>query len=545
MKSLFTITFQILLVLTIHAQENPPKVQQWTTYEITLTSSANYQNPYVDVAVWAVFTNPDNRRIKRPAFWDGGDLWKVRFAPPDTDGVWQWESYSSNANDQGLHGQTGSLHSVPYTGENALIAHGLLKMSKGYRNVVHQSGKPFLVVADTPWAIPFRATKEQVEIYAKDRKEKGFNTALMMTVQPDMEAEGPNERNTELGFKQAFSDLSQGHINLMDVTYFQYYDMLIQILLDHEFVPVYQPVFHGFGWKGKRVLGKEIDPDEYVRYVKYLLARYGSYPAFWLIAGDHNAMDPGVQESGEMLELWDGYEQPTGLHYNPCDDYIAVWAKNNPDIHCMHYNKIHQSEQWLDFQWAQTGHNNEHLYHKVERMYQNLPVKAVANGEPTYEGMNAGQNGIGWWQGEEAWMQLMSGGTMGVVYGAASLWQWKVTPNEAGWEAWTDQPLSWEGALKLKGSEYVGLVGKILGDLDWTDIQKRWDLANGRPLLAKEGEVYVSYLNHGGEIEIGNVPQTLNYSWVDPKTGHVEQQGKVNTSVFKAPNSNPWVLVIK
>ncbi len=544
MKFPLVLVFQTLFAIILNAQEEQQHVQQWTTHEITLKSELNYENPYGHVEVWAVFTNQNNDSLKRPAFWDGGNTWKIRFAPPDADKVWQWKSYASDNMDIGLHGKTGSLVSVPYSGENNLLANGLLKISKGYRNVVHQSGKSFLVVADTPWGIPFRATEEQVEIYAKDRQEKGFNSALMMTLQPDMKAEGPNARNTDQGFKRAFQDLSEGHINQMNPDYFQYYDGLIQILLDHEIVPVYQPVFHGFGWKGKQVLGTKIDPDEYVRYVKYLLARYGSYPAFWLIAGDHDANDPGVKESGEMLQLWDSYQQPTGLHYNPCDDYIATWAKNDPDKHCMHYNKTHHAEKWLDFQWAQSGHNDKHLYHKVERMYQNLPTKAVANGEPTYEGMNAGQNGLGWWQGEEAWMQLMHGGTMGVVYGAASLWQWKVTPNEEGWGAWTDQPLSWEGALKLKGSEYVGLVGKILHGLDITDIQKRWDLTNGKPLLAKEGLLYISYLNEGGEIQIPNVPDTLNYRWVNPKTGNVKQFGKATKTTFKAPSKNPWVLII-
>jgi hypothetical protein len=544
MKFPLVLVFQILLVVTLNAQEEQQNVQQWTTYEISLKSELRYENPYMDVEVWAVFTNQNNDSLKRPAFWDGSNAWRIRFSPPDTNTVWQWKSYASDHVDSGLHGKTGSFISVPYSGENKLLANGLLKMSKGYRNVIHQSGKSFLVVADTPWAIPFRATEEQVEIYAKDRQEKGFNTALMMTLQPDMKAEGPNARNTDQGFKRAFQDLSEGHINQMNPDYFQYYDDLIQILLGHEIVPVYQPVFHGFGWKGKQVLGTKINPEEYVRYVKYLLARYGSYPAFWLIAGDHDANDPGVKESGEMLQLWDSYQQPIGLHYNPCDDYIATWAKNDPDKHCMHYNKTHQVEEWLDFQWAQTGHNDKHLYHKVERMYQNLPTKAVANGEPTYEGMNAGQNGLGWWQGEEAWMQLMHGGTMGVVYGAASLWQWKVTPNEEGWEAWTDQPLSWKGALKLKGSEYVGLVGKILSGLDLTDIQKRWDLASGKPLLAKEGLLYISYLNEGGEIQIPNIPNTLNYRWVNPKTGNVKQFGKAAKTTFKAPSKDPWVLII-
>ena len=399
-------------------------------------------------------------------------------------------------------------------------------MSPKHRNLVQRSGKTFLVVGDTPWAIPFRATTEQVAIYAKDRQQKGFNTALLMTLQPDTKAEGPDARNTDQGFKRAFRDLSQGHLNQINIDYFQYFDGLVAQLIEHEIVPVYQPVFHGFGWKGLQVLGTTIAPEEYVRYTKYLLARYGSMPAIWLIAGDHDGNDPGVKESGEMLEAWDCYAQPVGLHYNPCDDYLAEWAKNDPSKHCMHYNKTHQEAAWLDFQWAQTGHGGDHLYHKVERMYENLPTKAVANGEPTYEGMNNGQNGLGWWQGEEAWMQMMHGGTMGVVYGAAGLWQWKISPGETGWDAWTDLPMNWQGAMALEGSKYVGLVGKILDGYDLADIEKRWDLAKGKPLLAKEGEIYLAYLANGGEIEIENLPDDLNYHWIDPKTGRSEKTGQ-------------------
>ncbi len=42
-------------------------------------------------------------------------------------------------------------------------------------------GKSFLVVADTPWAIPFRATLDQVAEYAEDRlciKFKGLQCPL-------------------------------------------------------------------------------------------------------------------------------------------------------------------------------------------------------------------------------------------------------------------------------------------------------------------------------------------------------------------------------
>ncbi len=544
MKSVLFFLIIFLNLFDLNAQESRIEVEQWRTYEITLTATLVYSNAYTDVDVWASFTNQHGDTLVRPAFWDGSDAWKVRFAPPDFNSIWTWTSFTSNVQDEGLHGKSGQLKSIVNTSKNQLLKNGLLKMSSGHRNVIHHSGKSFLVVGDTPWAIPFRATTEQVEIYAKDRQEKGFNTALMMTVQPDMQAEGPNERNTEQGFKRAFSDLSEGHLNQMNIDYFQYFDTLVTVLLQHEIVPVFQPVFHGYGWKGLDTLGKTIAAQEYVRYCKYLLARYGSQPAFWLLGADHNGMDPGILESGKMLETWDAYGQPTGIHYNPCDDFLATWAQNDAS-HCFHHNKSFQEAIWLDFQWAQTGHNSEHLYHKVQRMYDNLPTKAVANGEPTYEGMANAKNGLGWWQGEEAWMQLMHGGTMGVVYGAATLWQWKISPTEEGWPAWTDQPTSWQEALQMEGATYVGNVGKILRGLDITDMEKRWDLSHGKPLLVKESELYISYLSEGGTIEIENLPNYLSYSWVNPKNGNTIETGKATLNIFKAPDKNPWVLLIK
>jgi len=47
---------------------------------------------------------------------------------------------------------------------------------------------------------------------------------------------------------------------------------------------------------------------------------------------------------------------------------------------------------------------------------------------------------------------------MGVVYGAAGLWQWKVRADEPGWQAWCSQKMSWKDALELEGSAYVGMA---------------------------------------------------------------------------------------
>tara|TARA_R110002111_G_scaffold47051_5_gene84388 strand:- start:3990 stop:4832 length:843 start_codon:yes stop_codon:yes gene_type:complete len=274
------------------------------------------------------------------------------------------------------------------------------------------------------------------------------------------------------------------------------------------------------------------------------VARYGARPAMWLVGADGMGREVGVKEGGEAVEAWDAYQQPTGIHYNPFDDFIPNWA--DPETYKVHYNKAHQAAEWLDFQWAQTGHTAKNIYNKVELMYENKPTKAVANGEPTYEGIRDAENGAGWWQGEEAWMQLMSGGTMGVVYGAGGMWQWKVSADEEGWAEWANSEVSWKEALELEGSRYVGFVACAFEGMRFTDMEKRSDLAGGKPCLAKASEFYVSYLNEGGEITLSELTTDLPYSWFNPKTGAFLEEAKVSEKVqtFTAPDKEPWVLLV-
>lgn len=521
-------------------------VEQWETIELSFQSKNAYVNPYTDVEVWAWFVNDRNDSIVRPAFWNGGSSWIIRFAPVDVDHTWSWQLYSSGP-DEGFIGEKGQIRSVANKSPNGLLKNGLLQISPGRRNLIHANGKPRLLVGDTPWALLFRATQEQVRIYAKDRHQKGFNTALLIAVQPDQYAVGPPSRNTDQGFARGFEDFATGHLNELNPEYFNTLDSLIAILNEYEIAPVFAPLAHGYGWKGKKSMGPTIDAEEYARLCKYLVARYGSRPACWLISLDGNGNAPAVVPAGEAIEKWDSYRQPVGLHYNPCDDFLATWATGDSS-HCFHYNKMHQEKNWLDFQWAQTGHDGKHLYHKVERMYENKPVKAVMNGEPTYEKMNEGQHGLGWWQGEDAWNELMHGGTMGVVYGAVCLWQWKINAGENGWEKWTDARYSWREALDFEGSRYVGAIGKALDGFDFTDMEIRKDLCDpGKQLLAKEGIFYCSYLPEGGTIEIKNVPDMLDVFWFDPRSVkfHRAKKSTRDGAKFTAPStSQPWVLII-
>ncbi|MDI6451076.1 DUF4038 domain-containing protein [Anaerobaca lacustris] len=526
--------------MTNYQLAQPGRAAQWEPVELMFIADRDYANPYTDVDLHVEFRGPDNSVVRRPAFWDGGRTWRVRFAAPEP-GTWTWRSAASNREDAGLHAQSGRLHVTAYSGDNQLLRHGLLCMSPGRRNVVHADGTPLLVVADTPWGLPFRGTVESVTAYAQNRQARGFNAALLMSVQPDRRAEGPRDRNAVGGFGIGFHDLSEGRLNKPNVEYFQHLDTLISILIDHGIVPVYNPVFQGFGWKGLGTIGRTAEPKEYARYTRYLIARYGACPAMWLLSADGTGKEPVTEPAGLEVQAWDAYGQPTGIHYSPFCDRKPDWT-DDPQFG-FHQNRSYHDAEWLDFQWCQTGHGGEHLPYKVRRMHDYEPTKAVANGEPTYERIGRQDRAVGWWQGHEAWLNLTAGGTMGVVYGAGGLWNWKVAPDEPGWPNWANTQASWADAIEFEGSRYVGYVGRALAGYNIADMTVLPDVSP--QAVGKPGELYIVYLPEGGSVTLAGLKGDLPCRWFNPRRGQFAGKGRVNprSPSLTAPSEDSWVLL--
>ncbi len=476
----------------------------WSETELRFSTTTAPENPYVDVELWVDFTHDDGTVIRRPGFWARDSSFGVRFTAAGRTGHWSWVSHSSPSL-EGLEGLSGSVDvSDAEPGEGRFARHGFWRMSDGGRSLVYADGTPAILVADTAWGMAWRAVPEDVEYYATKRSALGFNAVLLMSVQPDMDAEGPAERNVDRGFDRGFLDLPTGHLNQLNPDYFATLDTLVDILRQAGIVPVLQPVFFGYGWKGLRVAGPVVPPEEYARYCRYLVARYGAGPAIYLVGADGSGWEPQVAAGGAEVQKWDAYGQPTGIHYRPHSRANA-----------------HQDADWLDFQWCQTGHDAEHVPERVAVMAQAQPTKAVANGEPTYENSGALGKGTGWWQGHEAWSNLCAGGTMGVVYGAGSVWQWIVRPGEPDhWEYFLAPGFYWRDALDFEGARYVGLVSRILEGLPTTDMTPHWEAAICERGLSVPGLLHILYVESARLVPLMAAHILPRYYLlVDPRSG--------------------------
>ena len=118
--------------------------------EWAYSSGKAYADPFNEVKLDIVVTTPDGMQQTVPAFWGGDQTWRVRFASPQT-GTHTFRTVCSDTSNNDLHGPEGTLEISEYTGTNALLKHGPLRVASDKRHLEHRDGTPFFWLGDTWW----------------------------------------------------------------------------------------------------------------------------------------------------------------------------------------------------------------------------------------------------------------------------------------------------------------------------------------------------------------------------------------------------------
>ena len=80
--SLLAVVPALLFVDLSAAQETPRRVEANRTIELTFTSSLKLDNPWGEMELDVVFLDPRGSEFRVPAFWAGGQTWRVRYSSP-------------------------------------------------------------------------------------------------------------------------------------------------------------------------------------------------------------------------------------------------------------------------------------------------------------------------------------------------------------------------------------------------------------------------------------------------------------------------------
>jgi hypothetical protein len=133
------------LSLSVLRAEQVLQTEANVMVEVPITSSRTYGDPANEVILDIAFIDQTGRELRVPAFWAGKNIWKVRYASPLV-GTHRFRTEYPDTADTGLRGTVGRVEVKPYTGGNALFAHGALRVAANRRAILstrtahHSSG---------------------------------------------------------------------------------------------------------------------------------------------------------------------------------------------------------------------------------------------------------------------------------------------------------------------------------------------------------------------------------------------------------------------
>ena len=299
-------------------------------------------DPFQDVDVTATFRGPGNTTLTRPAFWDGGSTWKIRFAPPQV-GTWTMTTNSTDPANRGLDHITRTVHCTPYTGSLAIYQHGFLKVSSNGRYLTYADGTPFFYLGDTHWILSHErfstsnapGIPSQFKYVIDKRVRQGFT---VIQSEPGWQAPSAQIRINEAGIKdeEPDADLKNG-LTAADLPGFANLDRKFKYIADQGLVhanaeitwvadPAHFPIF----------------TDAYMsRLARYWVARYGAYPVIWTIAQEIDKNYYGAYTSATINKWFaaaqstadnDAYHQPMMPHMENSDHTTAAnsWWGSKP-----------------------------------------------------------------------------------------------------------------------------------------------------------------------------------------------------------------------
>lgn len=526
--------------------------EMWRPVILTFESACSFDNPFLDVEIWAEFTGPSGRVIRREAYWDGERIYRVSFAPTEL-GAW---SYVIEAPEQtGLNGRTGNVEAVPYEGELDLYRHGFIRVADNPHVFAYADGTPFFWLGDTHWEFAYRESWDksnhpgmtsQFRGMVDLRVEQGF-TVYQTNLRSDM---GARDRYWIDG------GMAKGAEDLPNVAFYQReLDRRMAYIADAGLVNAL-----GQAW-AFAILGEHaVEHQKHL--ARYLVARYGAYPMVWTLAGEvagyrkegRAAMLDGWREVALEIEARDGYGHLATAHYTnerPFADY-------------------YQDEPWMDLTLNQAGHGDYLI--KASDYFDYLAAhddKPFVEGEALYEFCSTLEEmGTRLCTADMlrrvAYICMQAGGA-GYTYGAQGIWDnvWE-SPEELDpfMAIFNRFGITWAQAVDGEGAFQMGYMRSFYEDNHF------WELApyettdagnlfaNKAPLATANQDLsrIVAYFGDTvrQKLAIEGVPTGAAYAsrWFNPRTGAYrdgEDALAVTDSITlpDKPGVGDWLLVLE
>jgi hypothetical protein len=539
---------------------NDNTIEQWHVAEFKLTSEKAYLKPFDDVDVTATFTGPDGKVIRRPAFWNGGNTWIIRFAPTEK-GLWKMKSACSDESNMGLNNIEQSINCKPYNGTLAIYKHGFLKVSDNKRYFTYDDGAPFFYLGDTHWLYiherfstsNVKGVPSQFKYTVDKRVSQGF------TVYQSEAIQHPHGQNSASGGGSHLAKDEEAHCNFRDgfdekdLAGFENIDRKFKYIADKGLVHANSAIC----W----ALDPSEFPDVYTetymyKLGKYWAARYGAYPVLWTTAQE---IDKNMYKRYDSLTIkkWfavakaidenDGYHHPLTAHMENASSTRAndSWWGNKP------------YHTWWAIQW-QKG-LNDNLVAVGKEFWNHSPSKPSVLYESAYEGFWTDARGA-----REAAYEAFQNGIYGYGYGANGVWNDLYSKQPIDYGTDYEMPvrfISWHDGANLQGAKQLMYLKAFYSTIEWWKLAPRFDDAawsnfadRNQCFLATDNQkTFVVYFSNKVRATgaLKNLYKNVNYSaaWYNPQNGTYLpikpfKTGTGNWAVPDKPDTEDWILLV-
>lgn len=433
----------LLAVAAVPSQGASP--ERWGLWETEL-KGPDTGNPYAEVTFGATFSR-DGRVIEVPGFWDGGNVYRLRFSPP-AEGEWR---YVTRSNRPELDGQRGAFTAVAATGDN----HGPVEVFKTFY-FRYADGTPYHPFGTTCYAWVHQ-TEDLQEQTLKTLAASPFNK-IRFCVFPKNYTYNQNEPPNFAFVKKADGSFD---FSRPDPAFWHPFEVRI-LDLQRLGIEADLILWHPYDRWGFSKMSKEEDD----RYLRYCIARLSAFRnVWWSLANEYDFMTKPHTNSNKDMSDW--------------DRFFGILEKEDP-FHRL--RGIHNGSIWYDHTKVWVTHasiQNSDMNKGV--VYRAKYQKPVVYDECKYEG-NVPQ---GWGNldartmTQRFWLGTLSGCTVG--HGETYL-----DPNDVLW---------WSKGGVLHGESprrIQWLKDFIAGAPPFEDLQPLGD-EKGRYLLAKPGTYYLLY----------------------------------------------------
>lgn len=514
--------------------------------EFTFESARPYQDPFNEITLDAVFTDPSGVRRRVPAFWAGGATWRVRYSSPII-GTHRFQTECSDTGNAGLHGVRGEVKITPYTGRNPLFRHGAIRVADDGRHFAHADGAPFFWLGDTWWMGLVKRLRwpEDFQQLTADRRDKGFTVIqLVAGLYPDMPAF--DERglgDNGLPWEKLYARIRP--------EYFDAADLRVQHLIEQGLVPCILGTWgYHLPWLGT---------EKMMRHWRYLIARWGALPVVWCAAGEQ-AMPWYLSGNKEAETQYLRREWNEVIRHiratDPFSRLVTTHPRRNARDELL-------DPVLLDFDMQQTGHGRSTEQHAASALegWNRPPSMPVISGESRYEALEIKPMLTTRDAREAFWAHLLNSGSAGHTYGVNGVWQVNLPEQRfgksPGGNDWGGTP--WREAMNLPGSAQLSKAKAFLMTLPWHQLAPATNLFNGAVSAAgtADGRCSLAYTTGGKAltVDLGKLKGSLNVRWFDPTSGELKAVPGApfpasGSREFAPPGKNAagdgdWVLLIE